>query len=116
MEETKNKEKVLKPDFCATMQNYTYSVTGKRWNLDDTKLAYEAFIASLKALLLAYGKVQFIDFGIFEIVTRNPKKMLKFGKEEIVTPERSVLRFKVSDTYKEKVRNIPYKFTDGGEE
>lgn len=124
MEETRLREKVTKKDFCATIQNYTYSVTGKRWNQEDASLAYDAFVNSLKALTAAYGKVVIEGLGNFEVVFRNGKKVCNnFGvstKHEtdgnmISVPGCQIVRFNVAEVFKKEIKNLNHKFIDSEE-
>lgn len=125
MEETRLKEKVLKKDFCTTIQNYTYSVTGKRWNQEDASLAYDAFLESLKALLSRYGKVVFESFGSFEVVYRKGKRVhnnlgLKTKHEVdgnvINIPGYQTLYFSMAENFKNEIKNLDYKFIDSEED
>lgn len=128
MEETRLKEKVLKKDFCTTIQNYTYSKTGKRWNYEDAALGYDAFIASLKALLSAYGKVMIEGYGCFEVVYKKGKKVnnnLNVNTKHetngnvIYTPGFQTVTFKISEKFKDEIKSLDYKFVnnedDGGD-
>lgn len=125
MEETRLKERVLKRDFCTTMQNYTYSRTGKRWNQEDASLGYDAFVASLKALVSTYGKVVIEGCGTFEIIFRNGKKIKNnFGVatkydtdgDMINAPSYQAISFKVSEIFKNEIKNLDYKFIDSEDE
>lgn len=121
MEETRLKEKVLKKDFCTTIQNYTYSKTGKRWNYEDAALGYDAFVASLKALLATYGKVMIEGYGYFEVISKKGKKVnnnLNVNTKHetkgnvICVPGFQTVVFRISDKFKEEIKSLDYKFVD----
>lgn len=114
------KEKVTKKIIVGTMQNYTGVCTGKRWNRDDASAGYEAFIASVKGLLLTYGKVVINGFGTFEVKFRKGYKVKNNfednGSEYYDVGERQYVVFTPSDVFSDAVKNLNYKFEDGGEE
>lgn len=121
MEETRLKENVHKRDFCITMQNYTYSITGKKWNYEDASLGYDAFLASFKALLTTYGRIVLDGVGNFEVVLKNPKKIhnnfnvaTKHEIEEgvITVPAHQTIKFNMSKLLKNAIKDLDYKFID----
>lgn len=113
-DETRKKEKVSKRIFVGTMQNYTQVVSKKRWNYDDAKLGYDAFIESFKGLLLHYGYIQIPGVGTFEIQLRPEHVQLNNFKsaeqKEYLVPDRQFAKFTPSKVLKEEVKKLPYKF------
>lgn len=114
MKETKVKETVTKSVIVGTMQNYTGAVSGKRWNKEDAGVAYDSFIASLKGLLLTYGKVVVPGVGTFEIKIRKGKKVpnnLGIGDGEwCYSKDKQFLSFTSSESIDETICNLDYIF------
>lgn len=117
--ETKTKEKVTKKIMVGSMQNYTGVYTGKRWNYEDSRIAYEAFVASLKGLLLTYGKVVIPGLGVFEVRRRKERvyiNNLGNGETEYTIPETQRLGFITSDVFKKELDDLEYILIDDNEE
>ena len=117
--ETKTKEKVTKKIMVGSMQNYTGVYTGKRWNYEDSRVAYEAFVASLKGLLLTYGKVVIPGLGVFEVRRRKERvyiNNLGNGETEYTIPETQRLVFITSDVFKKELDDLEYILIDDNEE
>lgn len=116
MEETKIKETVNKRVIVGSMQNYTGAVSGKRWNREDSTIAYDSFMASLKGLILTYGKVVLPGIGTFEIKIRKGKRVpnnLKLGEEGqewFYSKDKQFLSFTVSEVLDETIKNLNYTF------
>lgn len=117
--ETKTKEKVTKKIMVGSMQNYTGVYTGKRWSYEDSRVAYEAFVASLKGLLLTYGKVVIPGLGVFEVRRRKERvyvNNLGNGETEYTIPETQRLGFITSDVFKKELDDLEYILIDDNEE
>lgn len=116
MEETKIKETVNKRVIVGSIQNYTGAVSGKRWNKEDSTIAYDSFMASLKGLILTYGKVVLPGIGTFEIKIRKGKKVpnnLRLGEEGqewFYSKDKQFLSFTASEVLDETIKNLNYTF------
>lgn len=119
MEETKVKESVTKKVIVGTMQNYTGAIAGKRWNKEDTTIAYDAFLASLKALILTYGKVILPGIGTFEVKIRKGKRSpnnFGIGNDKwCYSQDKQFVYCQVSERLNDAAEDLPYTFINGSQ-
>ena len=120
-EETKLKEKVTKKVIVGTMQNYTGASTGKRWNQDDASMGYDAFVASLKGLILTYGKVVIKGLGTFDIRQKKGRRIKnnfkpQNGTEYYEIEDCQYVVFIPSPYFSDEIKELNYVFEEGEEE
>ena len=74
---------------------------------EDVQVVIQNFLNHITDAMVKHEHVEFRDFGVFEVHTRKPRVGRNPNKpqDEVVIPERKVVKFKPGKEMKERVLN-----------